>query len=81
MGAALKAVLNILKETIERTEKIINEKRPGSSFQHKIMIYRNYNSKPIEKILQQSHFSKDPSYLESFMTAVKPEGGLGNEGH
>lgn len=81
MGEALKAVLNILKQTIERTDRIITEKRPGSSFKHKIMIYRNYNSKPIDKILQQSQFSKDASYLESFMTAIKPEGGLGNEGH
>lgn len=51
MGAALNAVLNILKDTILRTEEIITLKRPNSSFEHKIMVYRNYNT-PIEKILQ-----------------------------
>jgi len=53
MGAGLNAVLNILKDTISKTEEIIQAKSPFSSFKHKIMIYRNYNSPP-DKLLQQS---------------------------
>lgn len=53
-------------------------KMPNVSFEHKIMIYRNYNT-TLEKILEQSNFSKDPEYLKSFMMPIKPEGGLGNE--
>lgn len=51
MGAALNAVLTILNDTISRTEEIINMRIPNVSFEHKIMIYRNYNIKPYERIL------------------------------
>jgi hypothetical protein len=81
MGAALNAVLNILNDTISRCDEIINMKLPNVSFEHKIMIYRNYNIKPMERILEQSDFSKNPEYLKAFMTNIKPEGGLGNEAH
>jgi hypothetical protein len=80
MGAALNAVLNILNATISRTDEIITMRMPHVSFEHKIMIYRNYNTN-LEKILEQSNFSKDPAYLQAFMTSIKPEGGLGNEAH
>jgi hypothetical protein len=50
MGAALNAVLTILKDTISRTDDIIKMKMPNNSFEHKIMIYRNYNTN-LEKIL------------------------------
>jgi hypothetical protein len=80
MGAALNAVLTILKDTISRTDEIISMRMPNVSFEHKIMIYRNYNTN-LEKILEQSNFSKDSAYLQAFMTSIKPEGGLGNEAH
>lgn len=81
MGAALNAVFSILNDTISRTEDIIKMRMPNASFEHKIMIYRNYNIKPMDRVLEQSNFSKNPKYLEDFMSCIKPEGGLGNEAH
>jgi hypothetical protein len=80
MGTGLKIVLNVLARSIRNVEEIIKEKQPDGRFRHKIMIYRNYNSTH-EKIIEQSAFTSNVEELQTFMSRINPEGGMGNEAH
>lgn len=80
MALALNAITATIKPTIERTDSVIKAKNRKSTYQNRIIIFRNYNSK-YEKLIEKSKLSKDPKELESFLASVKAEGGMGNEAH
>jgi hypothetical protein len=48
MGNILTKVINILKETVERTTDILKSKNATLNVEISLMIYRNYNSSSAE---------------------------------
>lgn len=78
MGNVFQSLIEVIQTALPRIEKAITNAKVEGSFEIKLVIYRNYNSKA-ELLFAKSNFSGKPSELADWLKNIEVSGGWVNE--
>lgn len=78
MGRVIAQVVQVVKDTLLKTNEILKDKNYSVLVEMAVVIYRNY-SNDSSTILQSTPFESDSRKLFEFLSKVRTSGGMGNE--
>eukprot|EP01035_Chromulina_nebulosa_P022549 gene22549-29200_t len=80
MSSCITKAKNAVGEMFKQIQTVLKENNVDSLFEIQFAVYRNYNA-PMDKIIEWSEWTSNPSVLYSFIEKIKAKFGYGDTGN